>query len=313
MIDRQPRFVVTGSAGYIGSEVFLRLCDISPGRVVGIDRRPSMTTTILWTLGAGVPPGLGNPEVIYHLAGLFEKDFERRPLIPWLAYYGDNVDATRRVLEFAESTGSHLVFSSTLLVSETPRPQDSYTATKGQAEALLVGRCSVSAAVCRLPRVIGLGHQPQASPTVPGKGSPELPEDIVSHFVTQAVFNQRIEYSGGQLRRWYIHLDEAVKCLETCSHLRGVFDARLYGPITIAQVARLVARAAEHLGMQVALKPLPGGTPDAEVSMAPGALRNIVHTRFSCSEELIQCVAQQYLYLLCSSRHDTTRATISSA
>lgn len=294
------RTCVTGSSGYIGSALFRRLVESTdePDRVSGIDKSPGSCTTILQDLADGetsLPP----TDIVYHLAGLFVKGFGERAVVQTDEFERDNVETMRSIIEFAGVHDVHVVFASTLLLSEKPLPTDPYTKTKGTAEELLYSCNDISSTICRLPRVLGLGAF-QSELTRPRVGSKAhtLPKDIVSWMIEQLQTKGRIEITGASLMRSYIYLDEAVEGLEACSSQSGLVDGRLYEPITIGRIAEIVADVARRFSLSVSVIFIPREIPARRISTLSNCVAERVIPRFSCTEDLIESVASEYLSLL---------------
>jgi nucleoside-diphosphate-sugar epimerase len=287
--------LVTGSSGQIGAALCRRLSASQDATVSGLDRTSGPATSLLFDLCSGNSGQLPRAEVVFHLAGRFEKNFDKRGEATAQEYERDNVTATRCVLDMVERWQARLIYSSTLLLSEQPRSQDAYTATKAAAEDLVRTRSSVRSAILRLPRVLGFELPPHApAGSIPDRMR-QLPPDIVSMFLAQALPTGVIEYYSGHLSRWYIHLSEAVDCFEACSREQGLFDARLHDAISIEAVARTVAKLAEASGSQVALRHIQRDAADKQMNSSPLSLRSRVKGRFPSSEALIEAVAADYL------------------
>ncbi len=121
--------LVTGGAGYIGSQMVLELADAGE-RVVVLD---NLSTGFSWAVPDGVPLVIGNagdPELVAHLVGeygieaimhfaasIVVPDSVREPL----AYYRNNTVNSRALIECAVQNGvKNFVFSSTAAVYGNP-------------------------------------------------------------------------------------------------------------------------------------------------------------------------------------------------
>jgi nucleoside-diphosphate-sugar epimerase len=162
------RVLLTGVSGFVGGAlgVYLRRMGY---HVTGLSRTPARegSTDVFQPadLTNGVPGGLGRFDAIVHAAALSA---------PWghpRMFQRSNVDATRHMLQFAETAGvSKFVFVSSSSVyyrhgdqlgitEETPFPDlpiNAYAATKREAEAL-VNRSPVPAVIVRPRAVFGPG------------------------------------------------------------------------------------------------------------------------------------------------------------
>lgn len=284
-------YAVTGSAGYIGRACFQQLAFRNELTVVGIDRKPGSTTGIVSDLSLDCPGSL-DPEVIFHLAGLYEKDFNRRDHITRGAYEHDNVFAVEKVLDWAASCDSHLVFASSMLASESPLATDLYTRTKVEADDLVQKRTDVSSAVLRLPRVIGVSRYADPNP------AGEVSLDIVSMMARQLLSEGKIEIRGGSLLRWYIHIDDAVQCITSSTAAVGVYDARLYDAISIRDIARIVRDVGCEHGAAGTIRESGGQPLGGKVDDSIPTLRDRVNPRFESAEELISNVADSYFKII---------------
>jgi nucleoside-diphosphate-sugar epimerase len=291
---REMNIIVTGSSGQIGAALCRRLSISGRDTVYGFDRKKGPTTSFQCDLSTGVSAKVTRADVIFHLAGCFEKNFENRGRATYSEYERDNIMATRWVLDLAERWKSRLVYPSTLLLSERPRPEDFYTTTKAAAEDLVRTRASVRSAILRLPRVLGFEFPPRHSGGSQEDRLRQLPPDIVSMFLVQAQMRGAIEFYSGRLPRWYVHVDEAVDCLQACAQEEGIFDARLHDAISIEQVARIVAKVAERSGKEIILRHIEREVTEKQIDPSPFSLRTRVQGRFPSSEALIEAVATDY-------------------
>src|SRR5258708_7927713 len=109
--------LVTGSSGYIGAALvqFFRAKGVE---TVGIDRVPSATTALVGDLVGTLCLQDLRLDAIFHLAGLFEKNFQRRNSISADSYLHDNVKSAEHALTIAEMSGARLVVASTWLLAE---------------------------------------------------------------------------------------------------------------------------------------------------------------------------------------------------
>ncbi len=213
----EPRAVVTGAAGFIGSTLVKALHRRGVA-VAGVDRRPSADPSVSVQVGDLTDPafarsvvseGATRPEVVFHLAARTsvvqsQSDPE--------GVYQANVATTQSLLEACRRAGvpSFVLASTNAVVGNSPdpllsetsvlRPLTPYGATKAAAEMLCSAYASsygMAAAAVRLTNVYG--------PGMSGKDS------LIIRLFRAAVSGAAVKvYGDGQQVRDYVYVDDAV-------------------------------------------------------------------------------------------------------
>lgn len=284
------RCLITGSAGYIGSALFRKLSSVPTNKVIGFDRSPSETTTKVCDLAETIPLN-ERVDIVYHLAGLYEKDYDRPPFFSIEDYIRDNVKTTERVLNYVKCNQCHIVFTSSLLISENPIPYSYYSKSKALAEKAILEAKSCSSVICRLPRVIGIPDDPNGTEFLKQNG---LPCDIVSKFISEIIEKGVLKIYSGQLKRNYIHLNESIDCLQACCDFSGIFDARIYESISIKRIANILMELVKSSGLQLSIIQINPNVVQPVISNEVNVLIDKIVPHFPNCDELFRNVATKY-------------------
>lgn len=287
--------VVTGSEGYLGRAVVRLLRTRYPGMLVTVDKRPARgiedTRHVqcdlnrdsdrqgLFAVLAGIA---GEPIALVHLAALFVKDFAARSQYAYEDYYRENVQATKALAEVMARLGREwrLVFTSTAFLYHQARdtgvvdPLEAYAKSKLEAERLIEG-LQVPWTILRPARILGLSrvadHGPvSAAPEVLHRelvrqlGTGEIPIDIVSTMLRDALGQRRLRIEGADTTRSYLHLEDLAGAvlhhLAAGAARRVKHDLSASEPTDLAAVGREVVVALGRWGIPCELEAqvLPG-------------------------------------------------------
>ena len=248
------------------------------------------------------------PEICYHFAGLFIKNFNERNLYNWHPFYSNNVLATRHVGMFAYQSRCSVVFTSSLIVSSSLHQDDYYVRSKKESEDELRKISGLQYKICRLPRVIGIYELPVKGNVLSDKSPFErieyfrkqdiLPFDIVSEFLMQA-FNrdQRIRVHNAESQRSYIHLHDCVQGLISTNNLSaGTYELCPYTPIPLRRIGELIKEELENSNIPCKLEMIRNDEKDI---VGPTNLPKIhIDKAFDSTENLIRNVCCEYMKLL---------------
>jgi len=266
--DRHPRrLLVTGAAGYLGSNLIPRLLDMpGVGTIVATTHGEASAAELVSVLGR--PEGLevdsadltgtesrplDGVDTVIHCAALRIT----HPDTDITDYLHVNVEGTRRLLEQAAETGvERFVFISTQAVygtsqpapwaeADPPRPETRYGLSKWMAEEILrARRAPPQVVVLRLARLYGLGQAIRWD---------ELPHRFAAN--TAAAEALPI-YGSGNQRMDFLHIEDATRAVgracsaplppQSCFHIFNVGSDR---PVSIRQLAGSCRRAAIELGL----------------------------------------------------------------
>lgn len=287
--------IVTGSEGYLGRAVVRRLRAHHPGILITVDRRPAAglerakhlqcdlnRAADAQYLGEALAGIAGESIALVHLAALFVKDFAARRQYTYEDYYRENVLATQALAEVMEGLGREwrMVFTSTAFLYHQGRgsgqadPLEAYGRSKLEAEQFIEG-LSVPWTILRPARVLGLSQLAgsalaQAAPEalhrelVRQLGAGEIPFDIVSTLMRDALAQGRLRIEGADTTRSYLHLEDlaaaVLHCLETGEARGEKCDLSASEPTDLAAVGSEVVGALGRWGIPCALETqvLPG-------------------------------------------------------
>jgi UDP-glucose 4-epimerase len=251
MVERRMAVLVTGGAGYIGSHMVLRLCDVGEDVVV-LD---NLSTGFDWAIderAAFVAGNAGDMDLVAELVDSHKVTaivhFAGSIVVPEsvanpLKYYGNNTAASRNLIEAAVKGGvKHIIFSSTAAVYGTPGlepvaedspllPLSPYGRSKLMTEMMLADVAAahpLSYGVLRYFNVAGADPQQRSGQSTP----------MATHLIkvaAQAALGQRdgVEIFGtdyptpdGTGVRDYIHVTDLVEAHALLlEHLRGGGDS----------------------------------------------------------------------------------------
>ena len=287
--------VVTGSEGYLGRAVVRLLRTRYPGMLVTVDKRPvrgiedarhvqcdlnrDSDRQGLFAVLSGMA---GEPIALVHLAALFVKDFATRSQYAYEDYYRENVQATEALAEVMARLGREwrLVFTSTAFLYHQARdtgvadPLEAYARSKLEAERLIEG-LQVPWTILRPARILGLSgvadHGPvSVAPEVLHRelvrqlGTGEIPIDIVSTLLRDALVQRHLRIEGADTTRSYLHLEDLAGAvlhhLAAGAARRVKYDLSTSKPTDLAAVGREVVAALGHWGIprELEAKVLPG-------------------------------------------------------
>lgn len=250
-------YVVLGGSGYVGLALVERLrlegrapiliVDLVAPSATGIgtfdpaslpdDHRPQYLKLDLTDpdatqeLFAGLRAVWPGRIVVFHVAGLFVKESQKRSLVPPGEYRRQNVDAVRTVVAGLNAAGDPalLVLQSTggLERFRGARPPDPYMRSKREAEGLVATECRVDWVNLRPVRVIGtLGEvlPPRRNGTTSdlleslqrARADGRIPADILTDLVLDAEVSDgclRIVLPGANSQVAFVHLHDVVRAL----------------------------------------------------------------------------------------------------
>lgn len=287
--------VVTGSEGYLGRAVVRLLRAHHPRTLVTVDRRPAAGIDGVRHLqcdlsrasdGQYLAEALsgvaGEPLTLVHLAALFVKDFAARRQYTYGDYYRENVLATQALADMMERLGREwrMVFTSTAFLYHQGRgsgqadPLEAYGRSKLEAERF-IEELPVPWTILRPARVLGLSRLAssglaQAAPEVLHHelvrqlDAGEIPFDIVSTLMRDALRQKRLRIEGADTTRSYLHLEDlaaaVLRCLATDEARGEKYDLSASEPTDLAAVGREVVAALSRWGIPCELETqeLPG-------------------------------------------------------
>lgn len=181
------KWLVTGSAGFIGSNLMERLDD-ADGWDVKIGKNVLMLDA----------EAVGDVDRIVHLAAL--SGIQQCDLSPRDAYL-TNCTGTFRVLEAARVTGSSVIFASSAAAA---RPANPYAASKAAAEAWCEAYAKsygVEVSVLRLGNVYGPGSWNKTS--------------VIANMLRSAIEKDQIPVDGdGSQLRHFVHVGDVYEAIQ---------------------------------------------------------------------------------------------------
>jgi len=268
------RVLVTGSSGFLGRHVAVRLGRDGDFDVTGFDLEPSLDTTFRSVQGDiddldSIRRASRGTDVVVHLGGVGDVDLaSARPGLAARA----NVVGTTHVAMAAAETGARIVYASTWEVYGTPisdpidethpcDPANIYAATKLGGEHVLRAlerSDGVPVTILRLGTAYGTGMRPNS---------------VFRRFTDAARAGLPLAVQGsGQQWRQFTHASDIARAvgLALPSQAGGAtFNIAADECVTVLRLAELVST---HYGTTVAFGPeRPGDPPSARISSAAAA------------------------------------------
>jgi nucleoside-diphosphate-sugar epimerase len=213
------KYLVTGGSGFIGTNLVHSLLKRKKEVIILDKVKPhsdvpflncdlsnlNKTNEVMGTLDK-------NEEyTIFHLAGLFEKDFKKRQLLTKKDYFDNNLLATKNLVNSLIRSKLNMpkfVFSSPALLNPEDRSkwafgEDYYVESKHYAELeleSLKNYCD-SLHIARISRVIGKDN------------FYDIPMDIVSYFMNLLIEKDKVAITGANLKRNYVYISDVIGSL----------------------------------------------------------------------------------------------------
>ena len=303
------KYIVTGGSGFIGtnlvSELLAKKKDVLVLDKVAPHYDAPFMNCNLSNLREirKIVSSLDKKEeyTIFHLAGLFEKDFNKRKLLKREDYLVNNFLATKNLVSSLVESQldiDQFLFSSPALLNSFAKFKQGfenayYVESKHLAEQALNPLVSIcdSVNIARISRVIGKRH------------FHEIPFDVVSYFIKKLMLTKDLSIPGANLMRDYVYVSDAVTSILNVEKEQGIHVNNIFSEkqIDISAVANIVNETLEdhELIMKQRLLKFQDSV-DKKLSLLDGGT-NAKNLKFRISEKVIHKTADEYVGLISES------------